>query len=114
MLYILKYRTGGTLNGQWHRVFGQFHKDEVLAKQGELTRMGYPSRISVLPFGGWQAARARFPMPEQDYIIGVVYPRHPAIMMGAEGDAMMRTHSGWALGSFEAFEHAPVDMVAAA
>ena len=44
MLLIIFYRTGGTLNGKWNRVFGQFTAEQAASKCAELARMGYPTR----------------------------------------------------------------------
>lgn len=44
-IYFVTYRTGGTLNGRWHRVLDIFTLIEAQAKCGELERMGYRAAI---------------------------------------------------------------------
>ncbi len=44
--YTVIYRTGGTQNFEWHRVFTVFSdKSQAQAKQQELAAMGYPALI---------------------------------------------------------------------
>jgi hypothetical protein len=46
MLYAIFYRTGGTLNYRWHRVFGLFNAEQAEQRRIELERMGYPVRMA--------------------------------------------------------------------
>lgn len=45
--YAILYRTGGTANFRWCRVFGIFTADEAEAKRAELERMGYPTCLAA-------------------------------------------------------------------
>jgi hypothetical protein len=46
MLYAIFYRTGGTLNGLWRRVFGLFTAEQAAPRIAGLERMGYLCRLS--------------------------------------------------------------------